>query len=196
MSLEQVKPVLDRALEMVEREITLETVNKLLVSRKTKRLYANFPSKKVRKWALERQKRYGLPHPEEDFVRVPLLYACMRRVYKEIEFDLGRNVNIGWAVTCAMDVEDGLKAIIESKLGLKLYSIWLEGEVEKEFEEAVEAIKNHCRSIVETIRNVLLNGLSLGALRWYQALGYPESMTIMEFDGKELRRLGGVDFRK
>ncbi len=196
LRLEQVKTVLDRAVEMVEHEITIETVNELLVSKRTGKPYANFPSKKVKKWAIETQAKYGLEY-REDIIEGPLLYACIRRIYKELEFDLGRNYNVGWALTTYMDIEDGLLNVIKSKLRLSKFFLKsdLSEDVRKCFDETVEIIKKHCESVVRTIRNVLLKGISLGALRWYQAFGYPKSIVVMESDEKELKKLFEVDLR-
>jgi hypothetical protein len=97
--------VLDRALKMVQSAVTPSSVRELLFTRDGK-LYSAFPSVRVREWALRVQEEWGLPHGSG--LTPPLLYAAMRRVFKELEFDLGRTTSIAWAITTRMEIEAGL----------------------------------------------------------------------------------------
>jgi len=103
---DKVEEIFKRAYEMVEKVITVENVRRMLFTRYGT-LQKKFPSKKIREWALKKQEEYALPHGE--ILSQPLLYEAMRRIYKELEYDLGRNWNIGWALTTSFGIEDGLR---------------------------------------------------------------------------------------
>lgn len=197
ISIEDVKEVLNEVVEMVRKTITPEVVKRLLFTRKGT-LYATFPSKKVREWAIRKQKKYGLEHDEKDLVTEPLLYAVARRIYKELEFDLGRNPNIGWALTTYFDLKEGIRSILSKKFGvdyLKLEEVLPEDKLNKLVEEAVIKIEKYAEGVASFITKEMTGGISLGALTWYQAMGNPERMIILESDGKTIRKKGEIEFR-
>lgn len=173
---EEVEELMKKILEMVRKEVSVENTKNLLFNRNGE-LYSQFPSKKVKEWALKKQKEYGLDHDESDLISTPLLYAAMRRVYKELEFDLGRNVNVGWVLTTDFDVKTGLKTILAKKLGLK--SWLLPDKVDQLIDKYHELIERHCERVAAEVRRELTGGASLGALRWYKAMGYPREIAII-----------------
>ena len=186
----QIREILKESVEMVRKLISVETVKHLLFTRKGG-LYASFPSKKVREWALKKQREYGLPHNEENIVAQPLLYEALRAIYKELEFDLGKNYNLGWIITARFGVKYGLEAILEKKTNLRYYEL----DYGKEIEEATGKILKYCQRIAQEVLKELTGGISLGALRWYEAFGHPESITILESNGKEIKKRQEISFK-
>ena len=89
-----VRDILHKAVEAAYAEVTANAARALLLNRRGQ-LYRSFPSKRALEWALEAARRRGLP--EQGRWDPPLLYACLRRVYKSLEFDLGWSTNLGWA---------------------------------------------------------------------------------------------------
>ena len=168
--------VLDRALKMVQSTVTLSNVCELLFTRDGK-LYSAFPSGRVREWALRVQDEWGLPHGNR--LTPPLLYAVMRRVFKELEFDLDRSASIAWAITTRMEIEAGLEEVLRSQ------GIEIDDSTRALVKEYVDKIEKHYKEVAKALRKHLTGGLSYGALKWYTAFGAPKSMTFMYVDSEE-----------
>ena len=115
----------------------------------------------------------------------------LRAIYKELEFDLGKNCNLGWIITARFRIKDGLEAILEKKTNLRYYEL----DYGKEIEEATDKILKYCQRIAQEVLKELTGGISLGALRWYEAFGHPESITILESNGKEIKKRQEISFK-
>ena len=189
---DKVEEIFKRAYEMHEKVITVETARRMLLTRYGT-LQKKFPSKKIREWALRKQEEYGLPHGE--MLTSPLLCAVLRRIYKELEFDLGRNVNIGWAMTTRLGIEDGLRGIVAGLYGKKTaWEIW--SEFHELREKYADKIINHCKKLAEELRKQLTGGISYGALAWHRALGSPDEMRFFVSDKEGMREVSFDEFQK
>jgi len=188
---DKVEEIFKRAYEMVEKVITAENARRMLFTRYGT-LQKKFPSKKIREWALRKQEEYGLPHGE--ILSQPLLYEAMRRIYKELEFDVGRNWNIGWAMTTRLGIEDGLRGIVAGLYGKKTaWEIW--SEFHELREKYADKIINHCKKVAEELRKQLTGGISYGALAWHSILGFPE-MRFFVGDKEGMREVSFEEFQK
>lgn len=140
---------------------------------------------------MKKQKEYGLPHNEKNIIAQPLLYETLRAIYKELEFDLGKNYNLGWIITVRFRIKDGLEAILEKRANLRHYEI----DYSEEIEKTTDRILKYCHRIAQEVLKELTGGVSLGALRWYKAFGHPESIIILEFNGKEIKKRQEISFK-
>ena len=190
---DKVEEIFRRAYEMVEKVITAENVRRMLFTRYGT-LQKKFPLRKIREWALKKQEEYGLPHGE--ILLQPLLYEAMRRIYKELEFDLGKNWNIGWALTTRLGIEDGLRGIISGLYGRdSAWKVWGEDWFYQLRKRYADKIINHCKKVTEVLVKELTGGVSYGALAWYSALGYPE-MRFFVGDRQGMREVSPDEFQK
>ena len=174
-----VRDILHKAVEAAYAEVTANAARALLLNRRGQ-LYRSFPSRRVLEWALEAARRRGLP--EQGRWDPPLLYACMRRVYKSLEFDVGWNPNLGWAYTTHLDLYFALASLVRKSTGI----IQLEGEDRRLFDESLEAIIDHCESVGEELRRELTGGVSYGAQVWWEAMGRPRELVEVEVHGDRL----------
>ena len=143
-----------KILQAISQEITPETVKRLLFTRKGT-LYSQFPSKKVRKWAERLAEKWNM-----ECYMGNLFYEVMRSIYKELEFDLGRNVNLGGMICAGWDIIFIVSALIEKEVGDDI-------DLEVVKNKTVDEIRNYRTAIVEHFTK----GVSLGALRWFTAMG-------------------------
>ena len=191
---DKVEEIFKRAYEMVEKVINVETARRMLFTRYGT-LQKKFPSKKIREWALKKQEEYALPHGE--MLSSPLLYEAMRRIYKELEFDAGRNVNIGWAMTTAFGIEDGLRGIVAGLYGrTTAWKVWGEKWFYELKEKYADKIINYCKKVAEALRKQLTGGISYGALAWHRALGSPDEMRFFVSYKEEMREVSFEEFQK
>ena len=165
--IEKARAAMIKIVQAVSEEITPQTVQKLLFNRYGK-LYSKFPSKKVRAWAERKAEKWGLIGTMPQIYNV--FYAVMRSIYKELEFDAGRNINIGWMYTTAWDIRDSVRAVIEKKIGEEI--IFIEDkELQKELYRIVEKTAKLLYRYAREITERFTKGISLGALAWYKTMG-------------------------
>jgi len=157
--------------DFVQREISLASAKKLLLTRDGK-LYSRFPSKKVWEWSTKKiEEHFGIKLRRiEDNV----LYEAMRYIYNNSAFDMGKRGTIGWIYTTAWGIEGGVRKLLE-KLGIK-------DAPQDLLDKAASRIFDHVRRVAEEFSKQLTGGISLGALEWYRAMGAPSEYRVVEFD--------------
>jgi len=166
----------NRLLTCIYREVTPQTVRRLLFTRRGEvRLLRQFPSKRVREWAFKVGRRYGIKVKQPLIYDHPL-YAVMRRIYKELEFDCGYKTSLEGFAFSIYDIDWGVTAYLETNG----YDCSYGTPAYKYKEKLVKKIEKFCEVMVKCFTG----GLSLGALRWYEAMGRPSEIPIYETDEK------------
>ena len=176
------RAVANRIVQAVTEEITVDTVKRMLFTRYG-RLYSRFPSRKVWEWAGRLAKKWGL---EGNFPRLHnVFYAVMRSMYKELEFDAGRNVNVGWMFTTAWDIRDAVRDVIEKEVGEHIAFIG-DRELEEELYKIVERTSILLYRYARELTEYFTKGVSLGALAWYKAMGLDRGakLGLLKYTGK------------
>ncbi len=127
---------------MIEKEVTVEAVERLLIGRRSPTvLFAGFPSRKVRQWADERQRSWGLRNGEY------LLMACIRMIYDVILFSIGGIHSFDFVLDNKRNIRKALRALME--------------HIDKKaLDDAVDEIFRWCMVVAIKISNKISNALA------------------------------------